>query len=188
MIGERKMKFVVEGKEFDNYEEAQKYEEELSISLKKREYFDFIISHMGAYVCKDKTGKEVVFAVITDGDASKYAHAMAGKKYGVEFSIDDNSQVVTNWELLPCDDRFSYTLARHIVGDCQELNIPFEVIQTIDFDQYLVNKRKVEQMYSKEGEKENYRRQRGNHCGCHSDFHKEKLSTRELAELILFGR
>lgn len=98
------MEFLVNGKKFDNIEEATKYEEELELESKKKEdelnkYIKYLKSKLQVY----EVGSKYI-AVVVNSDHKKYVSAIASKFLGSQYKIV-NKEVKEMWSMTKVTDK-----------------------------------------------------------------------------------
>ena len=129
------MKFIVEGKEFSNYEEAQKYEEELNKKKYRDNYKDFLESNMRVFKCHDRyENSDIFFAVVAEKDHELYAHVMAEKEFGSRLGFNSDMGIVFNWEIAECDQSTYTSIVQGMVEESIGVELPVIVFSVIQYD------------------------------------------------------
>lgn len=117
------MKFIVGNREFDNYDDAKRYEA-------KR---DYLFNNLRIYECQVYIrGITVFFVVNAKGNHEKYVFLKARAKYGDPVVVSDDRELLYRWRLTECQgDKFS-RLVSYLLGELENANYPVYIIDMIN--------------------------------------------------------
>lgn len=138
------MKFIVEGKEFDNYEQAQAYEQELKVQKEAeqkekaevaKELFEYLRAN-AEVIQVEVHGSVFTLIGVSESDKEKYATTLLWDVFGLPYMFNSDG-IKDRYSIIKLDRRKKDVILKQVVED-----------ETLDTDNYCDDSVKLR--YSKE--------------------------------------
>ena len=128
------MEFMVNGKVFNNYDEAKRYEKELERNLVNNDYRVFLKNHIDAYTVNFSNGDVKNIIVITDSDKRLYVLALCNSLFGSSSGINKDKQLVKNYSIKKIDTNEIDNIINHLVNNDMDKLSDYIIMQNVLFE------------------------------------------------------